>query len=84
MTAPEGPPSGFDLPLCEHYPPHGFSPYLGLGLLGGGTLGLEPGESIAEYRSGDDLVSRVRGVFDAAANPGVATACGAKDASCDG
>jgi hypothetical protein len=82
MTAPENPPvADFNLPLVEHYPPHGFPPYLGLGLLDAATLHLEPGESIAEYRSGDDLVYRVRGTFDPAGNPGVSTACGAANAS---
>jgi len=81
MTTPEGPPSDFNLPLCEHYPPHGFPPYLGLGLLDRVTLRLEPGDSVAEYRAGDDLVYRVRGTFDPVANAGIATACGATDVS---
>ncbi|NCA17792.1 MAG: hypothetical protein EBS90_12255, partial [Betaproteobacteria bacterium] len=82
MTAPENPPlSDFNLPLVEHYPPHGFPPYLGLGLLNTATLRLEPGESTAEYLAGDDLVYRVRGTFSPAENPRVSTACGAVNAS---
>lgn len=71
------PPADFQLPLCEHHPPHGFPPYLGLGLLDHASLLLEPGESTAEYRQGDDLVYRVRGTFDPSVNEGVFTACGA-------
>lgn len=80
---PENPPSeaDFNLPLVEHYPPHGFPPYLGLGLLDTTALHLEPGESIAEYRAGDDLVYRVRGTFNPDENPGISTACGAINAS---
>lgn len=78
---PENPPSDFDLPLCDVYPPHGFPPYLGLGLLDQGTLRLEPGESVAEYRQGDDIVYRVRGTFEPAANDGISSACGAAIAS---
>jgi hypothetical protein len=82
MTAPESPPSAeFTLPLCEHFPPHGFPPYLGLGLLDTEILRLEPGDSVAEYRTGDDLVYHVRGTFDVEGNAGVATACGATHAS---
>lgn len=82
MTAPENPPlADFNLPLVEHYPPHGFPPYLGLGLLDVDALRLEPGESTAEYLAGDDLVYRVRGTFSPAENPSVATACGAVNAS---
>jgi len=34
MTAPENPPlADFNPPFVEHYPPHGFPLYLGLGLL---------------------------------------------------
>lgn len=41
---PENPPSAadFNLPLVEHCPPHGFPPYLGLGLLDTTTLRLDP------------------------------------------
>lgn len=79
---PENPPTAdFNLPLVEHYPPHGFPPYLGLGLLDVASLRLDPGESVAEYREGEDLVYRVRGTFDQAASPGTATACGAAVAS---
>ena len=82
MSAPENPPHAtFNLPLVEHYPPHGFPPYLGLGLLNTATLRLEPGESTAEYLAGEDLVYRVRGTFSPAENPGVSTACGAVNAS---
>lgn len=79
---PENPPTAdFNLPLVEHYPPHGFPPYLGLGLLDAESLRLDRGESVAEYRDGGDLVYRVRGSFDPAINPGAATACGAAAAS---
>jgi hypothetical protein len=82
MRAPENPPlSDFNLPLVEHYPPHGFPPYLGLGLLNTATLRLEPGGSTAEYLAGEDLVYRVRGTFSPTKNPGVSTACGAVNAS---
>lgn len=78
----ENPPTAeFNLPLVEHYPPHGFPPYLGLGLLDRATLRLDRGESVAEYRDGEDLVYRVKGVFDPAINPGTTTACGAAVAS---
>ena len=79
--SPEGPPSDFDLPLCAIYPPHGFPPYLGLGLLDPESLRLAPGESVAEYRHGDDLVYRVRGTFEPVTNDGVASACGAANAT---
>ncbi len=75
---PENPPAAdLNLPLVEHYPPHGFPPYLGLGLLDVASLQLLHGESVAEYRAGEELVYRVRGIFDPATNPGVSTACGA-------
>ena len=45
--------------LRQHYPPHGFPPYLGLGLLDEKSICAEPGRSFAEYRHGDDLVYRV-------------------------
>ena len=78
----ENPPvANFHLPLIEDYPPHGFPTYLGLGMLDVASLRLTPGESIAEYRDGGDLVYRVRGTFDPAANVGVSTACGAANAS---
>jgi len=80
MTAPESPPTDFNLPLCETYPPHGFPPYLGVGLLDASTLRLSPGESIAEYRADDELVYRVRGTFNPAGNANVSTACGATNA----
>jgi len=80
MSAPESPPTDFNLPLCEDYPPHGFPPYLGLGLLDASTLRLSPGESIAEYLAADDLVYRVRGAFDPAENAGISSACGATNA----
>jgi hypothetical protein len=72
---PERPPAADWGPsLLEHYPPHGFPPYLGLGLLDAATLHLEPGRSVAEYRAGSDLVYRVTGSFD----PGEGdTACAA-------
>jgi hypothetical protein len=79
MTAgpPENPPAAdFTLPLVEHYPPHGFPPYLGLGLLDVASVRLGRGESVAEYRDGEDLVYRVRGTFDPAVNPEPSTACG--------
>jgi hypothetical protein len=64
---PESPPAADWGPsLIERYPPHGFPPYLGLGLLDAATLRLEPGRSVAEYRSGSDLVYRVTGTFDPA------------------
>jgi hypothetical protein len=73
---PECPPAADWGPsLIEHYPPHGFPPYLGLGLLDTATLRLEPGRSVAEYRSGSDLVYRVTGTFDPAEGD---TACAAK------
>jgi len=79
---PENPPSAdFDLPLCDYFPPHGFPPYLGLGLLDAASLQLSPGESVAEYRAGRELVYRVRGSFDPVSNEGVASACGAANAS---
>jgi hypothetical protein len=79
---PENPPTAdFNLPLVEHYPPHGFPPYLGLGLLDAESLRLGRGESVAEYRDGTDLVYRVRGTFDPAVNPGTGTACAAAVAS---
>lgn len=81
MTAPEGPPADLHLPLCEHYPPYGFPPYLGLGLLDTASLRLDPGESVAEYKAGEDLVYRVRGTFDPATNSGITSACGAAAAS---
>jgi hypothetical protein len=72
---PESPPAADWGPrLIEHYPPHGFPPYLGLGLLDGATLRLESGRSVAEYRAGPDLVYRVTGSFDPA---GGDTACAA-------
>lgn len=81
MSAPENPPQAdFNLPLVEDYPPHGFPPYLGLGLLNPTALRLEPGESTAEYLAGDDLVYRVRGTFSPAENPGISAACGAVNA----
>jgi len=67
--------------LVEHYAPHGFPPYLGLGLLDPSSLRLHPGESVAEYKAGAELVYRVRGTYDAATNPGVSTACAAANAS---
>lgn len=73
---PERPPAADWGPsLLEHYPPHGFPPYLGLGLLDEGKLSLEPGRSVAEYRAGSDLVYRVTGSFDPAEGD---TACAAK------
>ena len=51
--------------LREHYPPHGFPPYLGLGLLDEKSIRAEPGRSFAEYRDGDDLVYRVVETGDA-------------------
>jgi hypothetical protein len=64
---PESPPAADWGPeLIKHYPPHGFPPYLGLGLLDTATLRLEPGRSVAEYRAGSDLVYRVTGTFDPA------------------
>jgi hypothetical protein len=75
------PPADFHLPLLEHYPPHGFPPYLGLGALDNASLRLAPGESIAEYRDGHDLVYRVRGSFVPEENVGVSTACGTENAS---
>jgi hypothetical protein len=84
MTAvpPENPPAAdFDLQLCAHYPPHGFPPYLGLGLLDTGSLRLVPGESVAEYREGDDLVYRVCGTFDPDRHGGDTSACAVGDAS---
>lgn len=75
------PPADFHPPLVEHYPPHGFPPYLGLGALDNASLRLAPGESIAEYRDGHDLVYRVRGSFVPEENVGVSTACGATNAS---
>lgn len=83
MTAgpPENPPTAdFDLQLCAHYPPHGFPPYLGLGLLDADSLRLVPGESVAEYRQGDDLVYRVRGTFDPKRQGGCRSACAAREA----
>ena len=72
---PESPPAADWGPsLLEHYPPHGFPPYLGLGLLDAVTLRLEPGRSVAEYRAGSDLVYRVTGSFDPAEGD---TACAA-------
>lgn len=81
MTASEGPPADLPLPLCEHYSPHGFPPYLGLGLLDTASLRLDPGESVAEYKAGEDLVYRVRGTFDPATNSRITSACGAAAAS---
>lgn len=79
---PENPPSAdFDLPLCDYFPPHGFPPYMGLGLLDGASLQLSPGESVAEYRAGSELIYRVRGTFDPVSNDGVASACDAANAS---
>ncbi len=76
---PENPPAADWGPsLLEHYPPHGFPPYLGLGLLDEATLRLEPGRSVAEYRAGSDLVYRVTGSFDPAEGD---TACAARAAS---
>jgi hypothetical protein len=76
--SPENPPTAdFNLPLVEHYPPHGFPPYLGLGLLDTASLRLDRGESVAEYVSGEDLIYRVRGTFDPEVNQGITTACGA-------
>jgi hypothetical protein len=73
---PESPPAADWGPsLIEHYPPHGFPPYLGLGLLDETTLHLEPGRSVAEYRAGSDLVYRVTGTFDPAEGD---VACAAK------
>jgi hypothetical protein len=73
---PESPPAADWGPsLIEHYPPHGFPPYLGLGLLDAATLRLEPGRSVAEYRAGSDLVYRVTGSFDPAEGD---VACAAK------
>jgi|LakMenEpi03Aug12_release.lakeMendotaPanAssembly.Ray.scaffolds.fasta_scaffold996539_1 hypothetical protein len=64
---PENPPEAdFSFPLIDRYLPHGFPPYLGLGLLDRETLRLEPGLSLAEYRQGDDLVYRVTGKYDPA------------------
>jgi hypothetical protein len=61
-----GPPEDeFHKPLTEHYPPHGFPPYLGLGLLDHKSLEVEPGRSFAEYRDGSDLVYRVVRTNDA-------------------
>ena len=78
---PENPPEAeFSFPLIERYPPHGFPPYLGLGLLDQETLRLEPGLSVAEYRQGDDLVYRVAGKYDAATVPNAPSACGVSDA----
>jgi len=72
---PESPPAADWGPsLLKHYPPHGFPPYLGLGLLDAATLRLEPGRSVAEYRAGSDLVYRVTGSFDPAEGD---TACAA-------
>jgi hypothetical protein len=72
---PERPPAADWGPsLLEKYPPHGFPPYLGLGLLNEATLRLEPGRSVAEYRAGSDLVYRVTGSFDPAEGD---TACAA-------
>jgi hypothetical protein len=51
----------FRTPLAERYPPHGFPPYLGLGLLDEKSLQIEPGRSVAEYRDGSELVYRVVG-----------------------
>jgi len=79
---PENPPvANFDLPLVQDFPPHGFPPYLGLGWLSADSIRLTPGESVAEYREGDDLVYRVRGMFDPEENQGVSTACGASNAT---
>jgi hypothetical protein len=74
------PPADFHLPLTQHYPPHGFPPYLGLGLLDRQSLRLDPGESRAEYRHGSDLVYRLRARFDAADNPAAVSACDVRDA----
>lgn len=79
---PENPPAAeFNLPLIEHYPPHGFPPYLGLGLLDIMSLQFDDGESVAEYRNGDDLVYRVKGFFDPSMNRETTSACGAAVAS---
>lgn len=81
---PENPPvENFNLPLVQDFPPHGFPPYLGLGWLNTDSIHQAPGESIAEYRVGDDLVYRLRGTFDPEENPGVSTACGATNATWD-
>jgi hypothetical protein len=73
---PESPPAADWGPeLIKHYPPHGFPPYLGLGLLDAATIRLEPGRSVAEYRAGSDLVYRVTGTFDPAEGD---VACAAK------
>jgi hypothetical protein len=75
---PESPPAADWGPrLIEHYPPHGFPPYLGLGLLDEATLHFEPGRSVAEYRAGSDLVYRVTGSLDPAEGD---TACEAATA----
>lgn len=75
---PESPPAADWGPrLIEHYPPHGFPPYLGLGLLDEATLHFESGRSVAEYRAGSDLVYRVTGSFDPAEGD---TACAAATA----
>jgi hypothetical protein len=59
--SPAPPEDQFRKPLTEHYPPHGFPPYLGLGLLDQKSLQIKPGRSVAEYRDGSDLVYRVVG-----------------------
>lgn len=43
----------------DHYPPHGFPPYLGLGLLDQESLRVEPGRAVGDYVHGGDLVYRV-------------------------
>ncbi|MFN9368448.1 MAG: hypothetical protein ACK6CT_06720 [Planctomycetia bacterium] len=53
------PDAQFPPSLVDRYPPHGFPPYLGLGMLDESSIQLEPGLSVADYRDGDDLVYRV-------------------------
>lgn len=78
---PDGPPDdAFDTSLLDRYPPHGFPPYLGLGLLHRETLRLEPGLSIAEYRQDGDLVYRVTGTYDPTTGADGSSACGAATA----
>jgi hypothetical protein len=74
---PDGPPAdAFGTSLLDRYPPHGFPPDLGLGLLHQATLRLEPGLSVAEYRQDDDLVYRVTGTYDPTTGADGSSACG--------
>jgi hypothetical protein len=78
---PDGPPDdAFDTSLLDRYPPHGFPPYLGVGLLDQATLRLESGLSVAEYRQDDDLVYRVTGTYDPKNGAEGSSACGVANA----